>query len=88
MAALTGLAAARSRGEYTSDWMFAAALAKGLNSTRSFVAPGVVNENLRPSTEMPLGAVRSDRRGTGVTFPSDRRTICAALPPEGVKRTS
>ena len=79
-----GLAAARSRGEYTSDWMLAAALAKGLNSTRSFTAPAVVNLKVNPSTIVPAGSVRS---ATAVVLPSDRRMIWPAGAGP-VKRTS
>ena len=49
MAALIGLATARSRGEYTSAFMSLAAVPKGLNSTRSLAVPVAVKLKVSPS---------------------------------------
>ncbi len=83
MAALMGLAAARSRGEFTRALMLAAASAKGLNRMRSPAAPAPVRLKVRPSMFCRLGSVRLVKP---VVLPSDRRTTWPALGP--VKRTS
>ena len=83
MAALMGLAAARSRGEYTSAWMLLAAVLNGLNSMRSPGLPGVVRLKLSPSI---CSVARLAASVKGVDLPSDRRTTWPAVPV--VKRIS
>ncbi len=83
MAALMGLAAARSRGEYTSDWMLAAEVLNGLNNMRSPGLPGVVRLKFRPSI---CSVARLAASVNGVDVPSDKRTTCPAVPV--VKRIS
>src|SRR3989344_8976017 len=68
MAALMGLAAARSRGEYTSDWILAAAVLNGLNNMRSPGLPGVVRLKFRPSICCAARAAASVS-GVDVPFP-------------------
>ena len=83
MAALMGLATARSRGEYTSDWMLAAAVLNGLNSMRSPGLPGVVRLKVSPSI---CSVAKLDASVNGVACPSDSRTTWPAVPV--VKRIS
>ncbi|MNV63235.1 hypothetical protein D3C71_1558180 [compost metagenome] len=77
MAALTGLAAARSRGEYTSACMLAAAVLNGLNSIRSPGVPGVVRLKVSPSM---FSVAKLAASVNAVACPSDRRTTWPAVP--------
>ena len=84
MAALIGLATARSRGEYTSAFMSLAAVPKGLNSTRSLAVPVAVKLKVSPSICV---VDRVAMLVNGVVSPSESRTTCPPTPVAS-KRTS